>query len=267
MRPPSSRCSSYSGVCSSSADMGIHELQQGHLGRRTCRWGRCPCCPLYLRDWRRRERRAACPFGGRRLATGPLSSEERPRMPSACQSLVPERSRRLAPRSAPSAATRIRRHPGGALLAAEAIGGDATPRAVQTVTVRGRYSRRHADDDIATLRRILHGRRTIAVVGLSAEWHRPSNFAAKYMQQHGYRIVPVNPRYAGSEVLGERCYASLERHRRTRSTWSTCSAAPRTCCRSRAARDRDRRQVPVAADRREEPRGRSRSRARRGSTR
>jgi predicted CoA-binding protein len=47
------------------------------------------------------------------------------------------------------------------------------------------------------------------VVGLSAEWHRPSYFAAKYMQQHGYRIVPVNPRYAGGEVLGERCYASL----------------------------------------------------------
>jgi predicted CoA-binding protein len=45
------------------------------------------------------------------------------------------------------------------------------------------------------------------VVGLSAEWHRPSYFAAKYMQAHGYRIVPVNPRY--DEVLGERCYPSL----------------------------------------------------------
>lgn len=63
-------------------------------------------------------------------------------------------------------------------------------------------------DDIPTLRRILRDCRTIAVVGLSAEWHRPSYFAAKYMQQHGYRIVPVNPRY--DEVLGERCYASLE---------------------------------------------------------
>jgi predicted CoA-binding protein len=62
-------------------------------------------------------------------------------------------------------------------------------------------------DDITTLRRILRDCRTIAVVGLSAEWHRPSFFAAKYMQQHGYRIVPVNPRY--TEVLGERCYASL----------------------------------------------------------
>lgn len=62
-------------------------------------------------------------------------------------------------------------------------------------------------DDISTLRRILRDTRTIAVVGLSAEWHRPSYFAAKYMQQHGYRIVPVNPRYG--EILGERCYPSL----------------------------------------------------------
>ena len=42
------------------------------------------------------------------------------------------------------------------------------------------------------------------------QWHRPSNFAAKYMQQQGYRIVPVNPRYAGAEVLGVRCVASLD---------------------------------------------------------
>jgi len=62
-------------------------------------------------------------------------------------------------------------------------------------------------DDITTLRRILTACRTIAVVGLSADWNRPSYFAAKYMQHHGYRIVPVNPRY--EEVLGERCYASL----------------------------------------------------------
>ena len=62
-------------------------------------------------------------------------------------------------------------------------------------------------DDIATLRRILKTCRTIAVVGLSAEWHRPSYFAAKYMQQHGYRIVPVNPKYA--EILGEKSYARL----------------------------------------------------------
>ena len=63
-------------------------------------------------------------------------------------------------------------------------------------------------DDIASLRRILKACRTIAVVGLSAEWHRPSYFAAKYMQQHGYRIVPVNPKYP--EILGEKSYAQLE---------------------------------------------------------
>ena len=65
--------------------------------------------------------------------------------------------------------------------------------------------------DIADLRRILRDHHTIAVVGLSAEWHRPSYFAAKYMQEHGYRIVPVNPRYADQPegILGETCYASL----------------------------------------------------------
>ena len=61
--------------------------------------------------------------------------------------------------------------------------------------------------DIVTLRRILAESRTIAVVGLSADWFRPSYFAAKYMQEHGYRIVPVNPRYP--EILGERCYPTL----------------------------------------------------------
>lgn len=64
-------------------------------------------------------------------------------------------------------------------------------------------------NDISSLRRILKNCKTIAVVGLSAEWNRPSYFAAKYMQEHGYRIVPVNPRYAGQEILGETCYATL----------------------------------------------------------
>jgi predicted CoA-binding protein len=64
-------------------------------------------------------------------------------------------------------------------------------------------------DDINSLRRILRENRVIAVVGLSADWYRPSFFAAKYMQEHGYRVIPVNPRYAGKQVLGERCYASL----------------------------------------------------------
>jgi uncharacterized protein len=62
-------------------------------------------------------------------------------------------------------------------------------------------------DDISSLRHILKTCKTIAVVGLSAEWHRPSFFAAKYMQEHGYRIVPVNPKY--KEILGEPCYGQL----------------------------------------------------------
>jgi predicted CoA-binding protein len=62
-------------------------------------------------------------------------------------------------------------------------------------------------DDINTLRRILSQNRVIAVVGLSADWFRPSYFAAKYMQEHGYTLVPVNPRYG--EILGQKCYASL----------------------------------------------------------
>ena len=62
-------------------------------------------------------------------------------------------------------------------------------------------------DDINTLRRILRESKTIAVVGLSADWYRPSFFAAKYMQEHGYRIIPVNPKYP--EILGEKCYGSV----------------------------------------------------------
>ena len=62
-------------------------------------------------------------------------------------------------------------------------------------------------DDINTLRRILKENRVIAVVGLSADWFRPSYFAAKYMQEHGYRVIPVNPKYP--EILGEKCYKSL----------------------------------------------------------
>ena len=62
-------------------------------------------------------------------------------------------------------------------------------------------------DDINTLRRILHDSRVLAVVGLSASWYRPSYFAAKYMMEHGYRIIPVNPQY--TEVLGQKCYPSL----------------------------------------------------------
>ena len=62
--------------------------------------------------------------------------------------------------------------------------------------------------DVAALRRILTENRTIAVVGLSANESRPSFFAAKYMLDHGYRIIPVNPTY--DEILGQTCYPDLE---------------------------------------------------------
>ena len=63
-------------------------------------------------------------------------------------------------------------------------------------------------DDIQSLRRILKKNQVIAIVGLSARWYRPSFFAAKYLQEHGYRIIPVNPRY--DAVLDETCYPRLE---------------------------------------------------------
>lgn len=62
--------------------------------------------------------------------------------------------------------------------------------------------------DIPTIRRILRENKTIAMVGLSANWYRPSYFAAKYLIDHGYRVIPVTPRY--EEILGARCYPSLE---------------------------------------------------------
>jgi uncharacterized protein len=62
-------------------------------------------------------------------------------------------------------------------------------------------------DDIPSLRRILKTTRVIAVVGLSASWYRPSYFAAKYLIEHGYTVIPVNP--GQSEILGQKCYKSL----------------------------------------------------------
>ena len=61
--------------------------------------------------------------------------------------------------------------------------------------------------DIKDLRRILTDYRRVAIVGLSADWSRPSNFAAKYLLDHGFEVVPVNPKY--DEILGQKCYADL----------------------------------------------------------
>src|ERR1700688_614553 len=61
----------------------------------------------------------------------------------------------------------------------------------------------------AKLRRILSTVRTIAMVGASSNWNRPSYFVMKYLQGKGYRVIPVNPGTAGQQQLGERIYASL----------------------------------------------------------
>jgi len=61
--------------------------------------------------------------------------------------------------------------------------------------------------DIKDLRRILTDYKRVAIVGLSADWSRPSNFAAKYLLDHGFEVIPVNPKY--DEILGQKCYAEL----------------------------------------------------------
>jgi O-acetylhomoserine (thiol)-lyase len=61
----------------------------------------------------------------------------------------------------------------------------------------------------AQLRSILERVRTIALVGASSNWNRPSYFVMKYLQGKGYRVIPVNPGIAGKELLGERVYGSL----------------------------------------------------------
>jgi predicted CoA-binding protein len=66
-----------------------------------------------------------------------------------------------------------------------------------------------ARESDAAIRDILKRVRTIAAVGLSANDMRPSYFAALYLQQKGYRVIPVNPRYAGEQILGETVVASL----------------------------------------------------------
>jgi len=62
--------------------------------------------------------------------------------------------------------------------------------------------------DIVTLRRILSTHKRVAMVGLSADWWRPSFFAAKYLLEHGFEVIPVNPKY--QEILGQKCYPDLK---------------------------------------------------------
>ena len=64
-----------------------------------------------------------------------------------------------------------------------------------------------AYQDPTTIQRVLNQTRTIAVVGLSANELRASNFVGYYLLRHGYRVIPVNPRE--SEILGQKSYPSL----------------------------------------------------------
>ena len=61
-----------------------------------------------------------------------------------------------------------------------------------------------------SIAQILSDSKTIAIVGLSNKPDRASNEVAAYLQEHGYRIVPVNPSYAGETILGEKVYATLQ---------------------------------------------------------
>ncbi|MDB5359087.1 MAG: CoA-binding protein [Rhodospirillales bacterium] len=59
------------------------------------------------------------------------------------------------------------------------------------------------------LRGVLRRTKTIAMVGASPNWNRPSYFVMKYLQAKGFRVIPVNPRAVGEEILGEPVMASL----------------------------------------------------------
>lgn len=61
----------------------------------------------------------------------------------------------------------------------------------------------------AELLAILRATRSIAMVGASPKWNRPSYFAMKYLQEKGYRVIPVNPGHDDQQILGEQVYARL----------------------------------------------------------
>ena len=67
----------------------------------------------------------------------------------------------------------------------------------------------HDDYPDTYIRGILNTVKTIAMVGISPKDNRPSYFAFKYLQERGYRMIPVNPGQAGKEILGQKVYAKL----------------------------------------------------------
>ena len=93
----------------------------------------------------------------------------------------------------------------------QAVGGDRVRRRPDLGPRAGARPRAMTDleryQDPLTIQRVLHSARTIAIVGLSANELRASNFVGFYLKRHGYRVIPVNPRE--SEILGEVSYPSL----------------------------------------------------------
>jgi predicted CoA-binding protein len=95
---------------------------------------------------------------------------------------------------------------GGPLMAARA----AAKRKVEPAKAAPAPQIDHDNYSDGYLRGILNEARTIAMVGASPNWNRPSFFAMKYLQHKGYRVIPVNPGAAGQTLLGEKVYASLK---------------------------------------------------------
>lgn len=99
---------------------------------------------------------------------------------------------------------------GGAARREEATRDEEAAREEKIVPGRRASAQAGVDRGAYERLEILRRYRTIAIVGLSADPYRPSYFAATYLQREGYRIVPVNPRYAGQTILGETVYANLK---------------------------------------------------------
>ena len=89
----------------------------------------------------------------------------------------------------------------------DVMGDNAAAALVGAATAHGDHSAGAKYQDERTIREILFSMRTVAIVGLSPNVLRPSYFVGFYLQRHGYRIVPVNPRER--EILGEASYPSL----------------------------------------------------------
>jgi predicted CoA-binding protein len=68
----------------------------------------------------------------------------------------------------------------------------------------------HDTYDDRYIRDVLSRTRTVAMVGASPNWNRPSYFVMKYLQLKNFRVIPVNPRAAGETILGETTYGSLD---------------------------------------------------------